>query len=378
MNQRESLHERYTESILQMRSLELDMTRFEQEETKLTRDLEHAKQRLEKQRPALHKNLAKKEVEVEQSQERLKAATEAVAELRNNLALGQKDTDTAHDIFQLATTMESQRAELIRIAERSADTKTILAEAHRQQQHFSLKAQEWFGTTKLNEGKHGDIDTLQHDVGQLEAQLEAGRVNDAETLAEYEEVSSRYEFLASQLQDLTTASEDLANIIGELDKVIHERFETAFEDISEHFSKYFKRLFGDGRAKLTLTKDETSNYGIDISAIPRGKRVENLNMLSGGERALTGIALLAAILAVNPSPFVVLDEVDAALDEANSGRFSEILAELAEKSQLIVITHNRQTMQSAHTLFGVTMDDNHASRLLSLRLEEAAAMAARD
>src|SRR6185369_1951522 len=156
---------------------------------------------------------------------------------------------------------------------------------------------------------------------------------------------------------------------------IRKRFKANFSRLAEQFTHYFTRLFGGGHASLELTEDIEGTYGIAIKASPKGKRLTSIAALSGGERAMAGVALLAAILRVNPSPFVVLDEIDAALDEANSGRLAGILAELAEQSQLIVITHNRQTMRAAAVLFGVTTGEHHASHLISMRLEDATALA---
>jgi len=130
-------------------------------------------------------------------------------------------------------------------------------------------------------------------------------------------------------------------------------------------------LFNGGNASLKLGEDEDGSFGIEITANPPGKRVQSLNALSGGERTLTSLALLFAILSVNPSPFCVLDEVDAALDESNTLRFVRILADLAEKTQFIVISHNRDTMKTASSLYGVTMNDEHISKLLSVKLTDA-------
>ncbi|HSX48433.1 MAG TPA: AAA family ATPase, partial [Candidatus Nanoarchaeia archaeon] len=168
----------------------------------------------------------------------------------------------------------------------------------------------------------------------------------------------------------------VAKVVAQLEQLIRAKFESGFAEIAKYFNQYFQQLFGGGRAELVLNNAD-GQFGIEILAVPPGKKVESLAMLSGGERSLTGIALLAAILAANPSPFVVMDEVDAALDEANSARFAAILKDIAKHSQLVVITHNRQTMQAAHSLFGVTMDEHHVSRLLSVRLEQARELAAK-
>jgi chromosome segregation protein len=154
---------------------------------------------------------------------------------------------------------------------------------------------------------------------------------------------------------------------------MHTRFEETFSRVAEAFTSSFTTLFGGGTARLVLTTDEESESGrggIDIVAQPPGKRLQNLSLLSGGERSLTGVALLFAILRVSPSPFVLLDEVDAALDEANVLRFREQLRVLASETQAIVITHNRGTVEIADTLYGITMGGDGISQMLSLKLSD--------
>lgn len=199
---------------------------------------------------------------------------------------------------------------------------------------------------------------------------------DPEVGAEFEEVSKRVEYLNGQVSDLEKAKKDLEKLIAELDDKIKKQFQSAFDAISKNFKHFFNLLFNGGEASLNLVrqKDEENkeeSFGIEISAVPPGKRVKSLSALSGGERTLTSLALLFAILSVNPAPFILLDEVDAALDENNTKRFLKIVRELSSKTQFIFITHNRETMKEANTLYGVTMDDNHVSKLLSIRLEEA-------
>ena len=161
--------------------------------------------------------------------------------------------------------------------------------------------------------------------------------------------------------------------------MIADRFRTTFAALETAFSTRFEQLFGGGFAKLSMTDpSDLGSTGIEIVARPPGKKAQALAMLSGGERALTAVALLFAMLEVRPVPFCVLDEVDAALDEANIGRFAEALRSLAHQTQFIVITHNRGTIEAADALYGVTVGDDSVSRVISLRLDEAQALAARD
>ncbi|NWJ96596.1 MAG: chromosome segregation protein SMC [Chloroflexi bacterium] len=191
---------------------------------------------------------------------------------------------------------------------------------------------------------------------------------------EYREAKERHEFLSTQLTDLQETSTSLRALIKQLDTLTQSRFATTFEQVAEHFKKYFGILFNGGTAKLTLTApDNLADTGIDIIAQPPGKRQQALALLSGGERALTAVALLFALLEVNPTPFCILDEVDAALDEANVKRFCQTLKLLSEKTQFIVITHNRGTIEAARTIYGISMGPDSISKVISLRVDEVAA-----
>jgi chromosome segregation protein len=197
-------------------------------------------------------------------------------------------------------------------------------------------------------------------------------------LEEYEEAAERHSFLTTQLDDLRRAETALRDLIAELDEAMQARFEATFQAVAAEFERSFTRLFGGGQAQLLLTRsndsdeehDGVATLGVEILARPPGKRQQTLALLSGGERSLTASALLFAILKVNPSPFCILDEVDAALDEANVGRFREALGDLAEQTQFLLVTHNRGTIEAAETIYGVSMGEDGASKVLSLRLEE--------
>ncbi len=251
----------------------------------------------------------------------------------------------------------------------------------------------------------GDTMFLAEEIGHLNHQLQLIGGIDEQVSQEYQETNERWEFLNRQAEDLKAGVVELEKAIGELDKIIKEKFDTAFKKINDEFHQYFRTLFHGGKAELVLLKeapvapkvdqdeddddddedeDEDDDVvatpatpagekiitGIEIKATPPGKKLQNIAMLSGGERALTSIALLCAIISNNPSPFVALDEVDAALDEANSQRFAAILEHLAGKTQFITISHNRATMEKAGTLYGVTMGEDGVSQLLSVKMDQ--------
>lgn len=199
---------------------------------------------------------------------------------------------------------------------------------------------------------------------------ELGTVN-LGSIEEFERVNERYQFLKVQKDDLLEAKETLFKVIEEMDEEMTKRFSQTFSDIRSHFETVFKALFGGGRAELKLTNpDDLLRSGVDIVAQPPGKKLQNLSLLSGGERALTAIALLFSILKVRPVPFCILDEVEAALDEANVFRFAQYLKKYSHETQFIVITHRKGTMEEADVLYGVTMQGSGVSKLVSVKLEE--------
>jgi chromosome segregation protein len=208
-------------------------------------------------------------------------------------------------------------------------------------------------------------------IAELRARIRAlGPVNE-EAADEYVESRERFDFLSGQLGDLARAEEQLGEAIAELETVIRERFRSTFKQVNQEFERYFSAFFRGGTARLEL--GETDDYGlpgVEIVAQPPGKKLGSLALLSGGERSLTAVALLFALLQANPSPICVLDEVDAALDEANVGRFVEELRALAQRTQFIIITHNRRTIETADTIYGVSMGADNVSRVLSLHLAD--------
>ncbi len=181
----------------------------------------------------------------------------------------------------------------------------------------------------------------------------------------------RYRFMTEQVADLVKAETDVRQVIAELDALMQGELRKTFDAVSTEFSAIFKRLFGGGSARLLLTDPEDmTNTGIDIEARLPGRRTQGLSLLSGGERSLTAVSLVFSLLRVSPTPFCVLDEVDAMLDEANVGRFREMLRELSQHTQFVIVTHNRNTVQVADAIYGVTMGRDSSSQVISLRLDE--------
>ncbi len=212
---------------------------------------------------------------------------------------------------------------------------------------------------------------LEESINRQRSMLKRMGAINLEAQQEYVEVKTRHDFLVTQVADLHRADEDLRQVIHELDELMQREFRTTFDAVATEFKHLFTRLFGGGSAKLVLVEGEKPNEdGIDIEARLPGRREQGLALLSGGERSLTAVALIFALLKVSPTPFCIMDEVDAMLDEANVGRFCELLQELSKETQFIIITHNRNTVQIADVIYGVTMGRDSSSQIISLRIDQ--------
>jgi chromosome segregation protein len=201
---------------------------------------------------------------------------------------------------------------------------------------------------------------------------EIGEVN-LTAIDECREMEERHEFLTAQQDDLQRSLDGLQAAIAKINRTTRRRFRETFDQVNARFREVFPRLFNGGQAELRLTDEQDLlETGIDIVAQPPGKKLQNVSLLSGGEKALTAVSLIFAIFLIKPSPFCLLDEVDAPLDDANIGRFNELVAEMSALSQFIIITHNKRTMEIADNLYGITMEEPGVSKLVSVRLGEAA------
>jgi chromosome segregation ATPase len=371
MREREKAHTPYTQAVIKLRSVELDSAHNEEEISRLEDQLSALGKQLMQDKTSF----ATRDKEITSLKSQLERLDAQLHELRE--ASARQTPDDSEAVFQLAERLQAARLAVSQNQARQQEAATKLADLDRTASDTERKHQEWLGGKQLS----GTVSTrplaeLEREIYILEDRLRETQATDAAALEEYTETKNRYEFLTAQLLDLESAAVDYGKVAAQLEKQIKSTFERNIAAISKAFGSYFRTLFAGGEAELQLETTETG-YGVEIIAVPPGKRVKTLATLSGGERALTGTALLAAILSVSPSPFVVLDEVDAALDEANSGRLAQILAELATHSQLIVVTHNRQIMAAADRLYGVTTDAHHASTLLSVKFAAASEMAAR-
>jgi len=295
----------------------------------------------------------------------------------------------------LQSEMEQVRARLSEINQALHDARALLDEARDRRERFTA------ALAKLQSDLQYMADTCLNELGVPHAELVADTtiaIVDGEQLAvedqayrdmrarldamgpvnmmaleEYKETAERHGFLETQRKDLLESIENTQATIKEIDVFSRQKFEEAFHKINENFQTTFKKLFGGGHAFMRLTDEENSaESGIDVVASPPGKKLQNVLLLSGGEKALTALALLVGIFQYQPSPFCILDEVDAPLDEANVGRFTELVKEMSVQTQFVLITHSKKTMGIAPVLYGVTMQEPGVSKLVSVKFEETA------
>ncbi|HET7009148.1 MAG TPA: hypothetical protein VFI11_00100, partial [Anaerolineales bacterium] len=344
-------------------------------------------------REALNAEQAQLRSEISTAGEQMKSIEARLASLAAEAAPAEKTLGEAEEARAALEREESRLRSEVQAAERShAQAQIELARREEELSSLQRRVEDDFGLVAFDfdettatqaplpfEGlvEHlSRVEELSPDVegqvNRLRLQLRRMGAINPEAQKEYLEVKERVEFLTTQLADLRKAEGQLQGVITELDELMQREFQRTFEAVTVEFKKAFTRLFAGGSARLTLTDpNDLTQTGIDIEARLPGRREQGLSMLSGGERSLTACALVFALLKVSPTPFCVLDEVDAMLDESNVTRFREMLHELSGETQFIVITHNRQTVQAADVIYGVSMGPDSASRVISLKLDEA-------
>jgi chromosome segregation protein len=292
-------------------------------------------------------------------QEELQAVRVRIVELEEALKAAREALDAARD----------RRGELS--AEQARVKSDVQHMAETCVQELSIRHDELMADESLPRLATEELATEDTAYREMRTRLEnMGPVN-MMALEEYKETAQRHEFLETQRQDLLQSIENTLNTIKEIDTISRQKFEEAFNIINENFSHTFSKLFGGGQGFMRLTDQENSmESGIDVVASPPGKKLQNVLLLSGGEKALTALALLVGIFQYQPSPFCILDEVDAPLDEANVGRFTELVREMSVQTQFIIITHSKKTMSMAPVMYGVTMQEPGVSKLVSVRFQE--------
>lgn len=323
-------------------------------------------------------------------QERSELLARQVIKMNEELeALHRQEQELQQELKELETSiasdnrsLEEEEGRLKSAMQRLAQVQSRIEEVHLRTAEKRTEIRSLFDSFQERHGRdlrefEKDTEIPTEDQKQQREQIqrareelrELGNVN-LMAVEEFAEVSDRYEFLNAQIIDLKTAREDLVRVTAEIKRESEQLFVDTYNRIRKNFHTVYRRLFGGGRAELRLTNpDVVLESGIDILVQPPGKKLESIALLSGGERSMTAVALLFATFMVRPSPFTLLDEIDAALDEHNVGRFVQMLREFSEQSQFIVITHNKKTVAGANTLLGVTMQENGISQIVTVKLE---------
>ncbi len=293
---------------------------------------------------------------VESLNEKRRATEEKIREKQNSIK------GTQEQKFSLSQTADRAEA---RVEKLNDDREAII---NRIWEDYELT---YSDALELKADKDFDYKEASEKIRDIKNQIKAlGNIN-IDSIEEYKNVKERFDFLTVQTKDLEKAKSELDSVIDEMMDIMKSRFAEQFKIINANFSRVFSELFGGGRANLYLTEpDNVLESGIEIEAQPPGKRLQSLLLLSGGERAFTAIALLFAILDVRPTPFCILDEIEAALDDVNVYRYADYLQKYSKKTQFIVVTHRRGTMEAANILYGVTMQENGISKLLPLNIDE--------
>ena len=296
------------------------------------------------------------------------------AELKENQSRKEEMSTAYKGFFQKREDISKKIADLDKEIFRLNSQREKLVEAHEYQNNYMWEEYELtlHAAIELRNEEYTDLTAMKKLIASIKDDIrKLGDVN-VNAIEDYKEISERYEFLKTQHDDLVEAEKTLIGIIEELDTGMRKQFMEKFAEIQREFDKVFKELFGGGKGTLELVEGEDIlECGIKIIAQPPGKKLQNMMQMSGGEKSLTAIALLFAIQNLKPSPFCLLDEIEAALDDSNVGRFAKYLHKLTKNTQFIVITHRRGTMAAADRLYGITMQEKGISTLVSVNLIES-------
>lgn len=313
--------------------------------------------------------MEEKKLDLDVSIRRAKEEEEMVAQMRDAYEQVSADVREIQEKYTSIITAKSQLQSNMNEAQLQLEQARMregnLVEHIRER--YQVELSQVFEQHLVREG--ADEATAANELKELKDKIgKIGEVN-LSAIEEFDEISNRHEFLSKQYTDLIDAKEQLRKVIDRINRICTRRFKETYEAVNERFQKVFPVLFGGGEAKLILIEDpEKGEMGLDIMARPPGKKLQSVTLLSGGEKALTAVSLIFSIFLVKPSPYCLLDEVDAPLDDANVMRFNELVREMAKRSQIIVVTHNKYTMEIAEKLYGVTMEEKGVSKMVSVDL----------
>ncbi len=335
-----------------------------------TLSLEAKKEQIEKNKQeeeSLKAKIEELQNDIVKIKENVKNSGSKIEELKNNK--NEKNTyleKIEKEIEEQFTRLQDIKEQLVKIDIKKNKTSQDLEDVvNKLWEEYELTPNNADGFTKTT-----DQAKTQKEVNYLRTQIrDLGSIN-IDSIKEYQTLKERYDFMCEQRLDLENSMSKLKNVISEMINIMKTQFKDKFKLINKNFNEVFTELFGGGKAELILENEEdVLNCGIDIRVQPPGKKLQNMTLLSGGEKAFTAIAILFAILKINPAPFCVLDEIEAALDDVNVNRYAEYLKKFAQYTQFLVITHRKGTMEAADTVYGITMEENGISKLLSMKLK---------
>ena len=350
-----------------------DLERLEEEKAALIKEQTTLELLMEQKESSLQK------VDINVLEDQLKTANQEKSELNQGLIRLKFELEDlegqSEDILSHLDQARKQNEELIRKqAKAEAEKEKITDVLRRLLTSLTEEYQMSFDEAQKKAHPLEDLRVSEAQVKDLERAIRAlGPVN-LDAVEQFDEVKNRLDFLNTQRDDVLSAKNLLLTTIEEMNDEVKERFKSTFEAIRESFKMTFKQMFGGGSADLILTEGDLLTAGVEISVQPPGKKIQSLNLMSGGEKALSALALLFSIIRVKTIPFVILDEVEAALDEANVKRFGDYLNRFDKESQFIVVTHRKGTMSAADSIYGVTMQESGVSKIVSVKLKDLEGM----
>ena len=365
-------------------NLKISVTSFDESESsieemveRISQDIKNNEQSIEnknqnilaitEENTKLEQTITEYNNQIEQIKQEVTNSGTKVEELKQErIAKNEKLVNTENEIQSQFSTLESLKEQIIKL-----DVKKTKLEQDLQQVVESLWNEYELTPNSTEEYKKpNNVATAQKQVNSLRNKIkDLGSIN-IDSIEEYKKTKERYDFMSEQRLDLENTASKLRKIIGDMTTTMQNQFKEKFEIINKNFNEVFTELFNGGKAELILENEENIlEFGIDIRVQPPGKKLQNMMLLSGGEKAFTAIALLFAILKINPAPFCILDEIEAALDDVNVYRFAEYLKKFCKQTQFLVITHRKGTMEAGDSVYGVTMEENGISKLLSIKLK---------
>jgi chromosome segregation protein len=346
--------------------------RIEQEIKQNKESLENKNKQIEQvklENEKLNKDIQLAEEEIEKIKQEVQNSGETIEKLKSQRTeKNEKLTRKEEELTSQFKLIEELKAQVVKIEVKKTKTEEDLNEViNKMWEEYELTPNV---AIEKDYKKPENVANTQKRVNGLRIEIrDLGSVN-VDSIEEYANLKNRYDFMCEQRLDLENTTAKLRNVITEMTITMKEQFRAKFELINKYFKEVFSELFGGGKAEITLTdENDILECGIDITVQPPGKKLQNMMLLSGGEKAFTAIALLFAILKINPAPFCVLDEIEAALDDVNVYRYADYLKKFAKDTQFLIITHRKGTMEAADTVYGVTMEEKGISKLLSMKLK---------